>query len=162
MSPGKGNQLIKVWLRGFLETYNGKREGSVTAMRNYNRDLYQAAAKIGNTELIPFHRLAAMMQQVFELSISIQSRRTNQTPVAYNVLLQQTTIMYLLLLVLFIPGLRGMISVVFAGYLLYGMYQITNDFDDVIGDDDRNGDTNLIRMDAERIRNYLKELESVH
>lgn len=157
---GTGDKLVKEWLTGFLETYNGKLSGSVTQMRRYNRNLYQTASKHGNSKLLPFHRIATSMQGIFELAISIQSQRTNQTPLAYNVLLQQTTIMYLLLLVLFIPGMKGMISVVFAGYLLYGMYQITNDFDDVIGDDDEDGSTNLIRMDAMRIRNYLKELEA--
>jgi len=157
MSKGKGTKLVRDWLRGFMDIYHSEYDGALGRVRNLNREMSAAAAKIGNTDHIPFHRMAAMMSSMFELAIVIQSKRTNRTPLTYNLLLQQTIIMYLLLLVVFIPGAKGMISVVFAGYLLYGLFQITNDFDHVSG---RVDDGNLITVDAERIKNYLEELEA--
>ena len=160
MKKGQGDIIVRDWLRTYLKTYHGPIEGSAKNTRIINEKFYNAAAKIGNTDLIPFHRLAAMMALLFEESIYIQSKKTNRTPAAYNILLQQTTLIYLILLLVFIPGMKGFISVIFAGYLLYGMYHITNDFDDVRGfkNDSKN---NLIHIDTTRIHNYLEELESI-
>lgn len=142
-----------------MDIYHSEYDGALARVRENNRIMYDEAAKIGNTDHIPFHRLAAMMSSVFELAVVIQSKRTNRTPITYNLLLQQTIIMYLLLLVVFIPGVKGMISVVFAGYLLYGLFQITDDFDHVAGDGSAD---NLIVVDAVRISNYLEELEETN
>ncbi len=157
MQEKAGDRLVYRWLKSFVSTYHQERMGAMADTRQINRELYREAAKIGNTELIPFHRLAAMMAKLFEESIVVQSKRTAHTPMAYNLLLQQTIIFYLLLLAAFIPGVNGLISVIFAGYLLYGMFQLTNDFDDVNGFD---GDAvTLITLNIERIKNYLTELE---
>ena len=159
MSERAGDKIVYTWLKNFMEIYHAEQDGALAKVRENNRVMYDEAAKIGNTEHIPFHRLAAMMSSVFELAVVIQSKRTNRTPVTYNLLLQQTIIMYLLLLVVFIPGAKGMISVIFAGYLLYGLFQITDDFDHVAGSDNEN---NLIVVDAKRISNYLAELEGLN
>ena len=159
MEPKAGDRLIYQWLRDFITHYHQERTGVMAHTRRINRDMYEAAARIGNTELIPFHRLAAMMAQLFEAAIMVQSKRTTRTPVAYNLLLQQTIIFYLILLVVFIPGAKGIVSVVFAGYLLYGMFQLTNDFDDVNGFD--GDEITLITLNVERIKNYLAELEGL-
>lgn len=159
MKANAGDAIVYRWLKNFMSIYHGGYEGALSKIRANNREMHEAGAKIGNTDLIPFHRMAAMMASVFELAVVIQSKRTNRTPLTYNLLLQQTIIMYLLLLVVFIPGVKGMISAVFAGYLLYGLFQITNDFDHVTGD---TGDGNLIVVDAKRISNYLTELEETN
>lgn len=156
MSRGKGDVLVCQWLDGFMKLYRGDLDGTVGQVRDLNRNLYRECEKIGNTDLIPFHRLAAMLSAAGEQAVYIQSKRTNRTPLTYNLLLQQIIIMYLVLLVLFIPGVKGMISVIFAGYLLYGLFQITNDFDHVSGEEN---DGNLITVDAVRISNYLEELK---
>jgi len=44
---------------------------------------------------------------------------------------------------IFLPGVVGMISVISAIYLLYGMYYLTVDFDSLYG-----GDFNLIDLDV--------------
>lgn len=58
-----------------------------------------------------------------------------------------------------------MISVVFGWYLLYGMYQLTNDFDDVRAPSNNEWKDldagNLITLDALKIENYLDELKKI-
>ena len=159
MSRESGDRLIFNWLEGFMRLYKGDLSGTLHEVRVLNQNLYRESEEIGNTELIPFHRLAAMLSAAGEQAVYIQSKRTNRTPVTYNLLLQQIIIMYLVLIVVFIPGIQGMVSVVFAGYLLYGLFQITNDFDHVSGTEN---DGNLITVDAVRINNYLEELRSVN
>jgi len=161
MSPKSWDKLIYEWLKGFMDVYQSKPEGSLSKVRKLNEKLYKDASKIGNTEFIPFHRLTAMMSAMFEKAIIIQSKRINKTPLAYNLLLQQTIIIYLLLLAIFIPGWKGLLSVVFAWYLLYWLFHITNDFDDVRDDNNKDG-TNLIHVDSIRIKNYLEELKDVN
>lgn len=161
MSPKSWDKLIFQWLDGFMSIYQNSPEGSVWRVRRLNEDLYKETSKIWNTEFIPFHRLTAMMSAMFEKAIVIQSKRINKTPLAYNLLLQQTILIYLLLLAIFIPGGKWMISVVFAWYLLYGLFHITNDFDDVRDDNNKDG-TNLIHVDSIRIKNYLEEMRELN
>ena len=166
MSKWSGDRLIYNWLQGYMEIgHKNMSEWALKSVRKINEDLYNAAAKIGNTEHIPFHRLAAMMWSAFETAIFIQSKRINRTPLTYNLLLQQVVLIYLFLLCVFIPGYIGMISVVFGGYLLYWMFQLTNDFDDVRASSlDEEIDLiegNLITLDAVKIENYLTELRGL-
>ena len=162
MKDKAGDKMVYQWLSEYMRIYHAPREGALVSVRKNNKELYEQAKEIGNTELIPFHRLAAMMAGVFDQSIVIQQKRTSRTPKAYNILLQQTTIMYLLLLIVFIPGGKGMISVIFAGYLLYGMFHLTNDFDQVTATGSQGSDENLITVSAERISIYLDELAKMN
>ncbi len=167
MSSKTWDKLIFNWLSGYISVYHeNKDSGSLKHVRKLNAKLYATTSKIGNTDHIPFHRLAAMMSSMFELAIVIQSKRINRTPITYNLLLQQVVLVYLLLLAVFIPGFVWMISVVFGGYLLYGMYQLTNDFDDVRAPSHQKWTDldagNLITLDALKIENYLEELTQIN
>lgn len=55
--------------------------------------------------------------------------------------MQQATVLYLFLLALFIPGWSGLVSVAVATYVLYGMYNVTQDLDSILG-----GEYRLIRI----------------
>lgn len=167
MSEKKWDSLVYKWLDEYMKIYyQNKNTGSLKEVRKINHKLFENASKIWNTELIPFHRLSAMMLSVFELAVTIQCKRINRTPRTYNLMLQQVILLYLLLLAVFIPWFVGMISVIFWWYLLYGMFQLTNDFDDVRApsksekSDLENG--YLITLDAVRIENYLKELREIN
>jgi predicted membrane chloride channel (bestrophin family) len=157
MRAGRGKELVRDWITEFLRLYHGDRAGAVRGLRFANEKLHKGVAEIGNTEYIPFHRMAAMMQNLFEEGVYILSKRSAYTPKAYELLLQQTTVLYLILLLVFIPGIRGLISVVFACYLLYGMYYITKDLDIVAGSDTDVGES-LVYLKPEKMQNFLDDL----
>ncbi len=164
MKSGSWDTLIHNWLKSYMNIYHANSDsGALKDVRKINEEIYLKAADIWNTEHIPFHRLAAMLWWMFEIAITIQSKRINRTPLTYNLLLQQVILVYLLGLAVFIPWYVGLISVIFGGYLLYGMFQLTNDFDDVRAPShDKQQDIEdgyLITLDAQRIENYLQELE---
>jgi hypothetical protein len=51
----------------------------------------------------------------------------------------------------FIPGFAGMISVVIASYILYGMYNLTQDLDSIMG-----GDFNLMNVDVHEFKKFVE------
>jgi len=79
------------------------------------------------------------------------SKKVRITPKAYDNLLQQSTVLYLTLIAVFIPGITGMISTVVATYILYGMYNITQDLDSIFG-----GEFSLMNIDMTELE-YLVE-----
>lgn len=84
------------------------------------------------------------------------SKKTRITPKAYDTLLHQATMLYLLLIAIFIPGITGMISVIVATYILYGMYQLTQDLDSILG-----GEHNLINVDMSELIYLVNEGKGV-
>ena len=79
------------------------------------------------------------------------NKKTHLTPRAYDTLLHQATMLYLFLISFFIPGFAGMISVVIASYILYGMYNLTQDLDSIMG-----GDFNLMNVDVCEFKSFVK------
>jgi len=79
------------------------------------------------------------------------TKKVRLTPKAYDTLLHQATIVYLALIVVFIPTLTGMISVIVGTYTLYGMYKLTQDLDSIYG-----GEYNLINIDTSELRKFIK------
>lgn len=157
VSRGKvGIKIIHKWLKNFMEIFYGPNEEGVRKLGKLNKEIYDEVAKIGNTKLVPFHRLSQYIKEIFELSIYILSKKASYTPEAYDKLLQQITVLYLLLLAMFIPGLTGFIALILASYLLYGLYYITRDLDLVVG----NGNKELIKLEMKKIENYLKSLDN--
>lgn len=158
MGGGIGVDIIRDWINDFVRLYHGEKEGGVRGIHKANERMYEQVSKFGNTELLPFHRISAMMKEVFEDSFYVLSKRTALTPRAYDSLLKQSTVLYLLLLIAFIPGIRGVLAVAFATYLLYGMYYITRDLDTVAGSFDDNRES-LIYLRVDRLEWYLSELD---
>lgn len=155
MKKGTGTEAAVEWIRNFLSIYNGEAEGSVRKVVQNNDDLYDKLAKIGNTELIPHHRMAAIADGLFSESVFILSWKSNYTPQAFDRLLLQIIVMYLLMVIAFIPGLAGVISTLVASYLLYGMYYVTREMDFATGEEQEK----LIRLEPMRLQNYLQMLE---
>jgi hypothetical protein len=75
------------------------------------------------------------------------SKAQRLTPIAYDSLLHQATIVYLLLIAVFLPGVTGLISTVIATYILYGMYRVTQDLDTIVGSNYK-----LINIDLTELR----------
>ena len=82
-------------------------------------------------------------------------KKNDTVPAAYNLLLQQATLLYLALIVIFLPGVVGIISVLVGTYILYGMYHVTLDFDTISG-----GEHNLINVHTTELSQLAKALRS--
>jgi len=132
--------------------------GGVRKIRVMNRKMYAQAAEIGNTNLLPFHRFAAMMAGLYEASVTMVSRRTLYTPPQFDKLILQLIVMYLLMLCAFVPGIKGLISVTFATYLLYGLHLITIEFDHATGNTTPKS-LKLVTIDTGRLERYLSDLK---
>lgn len=83
------------------------------------------------------------------------SKSQRLTPAAYDTLLHQATIVYLALIAAFIPGITGIISVLIASYILYGMYRVTQDLDSISG-----GEYKLINIDLTELRQLANSYTS--
>ncbi|MDD9953503.1 MAG: ion transporter [Candidatus Woesearchaeota archaeon] len=150
-----GNKIFSEWIRHFLKTYHGPDEHGMHEIQKANDDLYCAIRKVGDTKLVPHNRLIVFCKEIITDASFILGRKASYTPDAYDKLLQQITLMYLFLLVIFIPGMKGLISVLVATYVLYGMYYVTHDFDLAVGDDK----AGLIKLEPKRLEHYCNELE---
>ena len=149
-----GTKAVKKWLKEFIDIYEG--EGNTTRKLDaINEELYRSILKLGNNPLIPHHRFVALVKDIFVDATFILSKREAYTPEVYDRLLQQITLIYLVSLVIFLPGLMGVISILFASYLLYGLYYVTQDLDFAA----IRGKATLIRLHPVRLKEYLQTLE---
>jgi len=160
LKQGTGKQFVSEWLGSFLGIYQGKegRGEKVRKLVDINEQFYKNVLSLGNEPLIPHHRLAALMKEIFETAIYVVSKKdTPYSPGAYNRLIQQITLMYIGLLVIFIPGITGVVSVVVATYLLYGLFYVARDFEMLTVEE---GSTvgSLITLEPTRLQHYLDKL----
>ena len=54
------------------------------------------------------------------------------TPKAYDQILHRSTLLYSLLLIVFLPGITGIVATVISTYVLYGLYQVTDEMDNAM------------------------------
>ena len=146
---------ISKWLSDFLNIYHKSNHENNRKLVEINEQFYKNIVHIWNTDLIHHHRLTALLSQIFEDASFILSRKTSYTPVAYDNLLMHVTMMYLLMLTVFIPWIEGIVSVFIATYMLYWMYYVTYDFDLAIWNEDKK---TLIKLSAKKLENYLKQI----
>lgn len=74
---------------------------------------------IGGPNTSGFHRDAAFLI----------NKATTTTPVAYDDFLKYVSILYVLILIISIPGIVGMISVVLSSFVIGGIYLLVSDLD---------------------------------
>lgn len=91
--------------------------------------------------------MTILYKDFFSSSQLCLSKAQRLTPIAYDSLLHQATIVYLLLITAFIPGVTGLISTLIATYILYGMYRVTQDLDTIVGSSYK-----LINIDLTELR----------
>ncbi len=140
----KQNQIIINWTKFFLDLLKDE-EGDNRTLHTQNALLYNAVYQL-KQESAEFVILCGDIVQDASFCLS---KKTRLTPRPYDLLLQQATVMYLVLMAIFIPGFIGLISLLIASYVLYGMYELTVDIDSILG-----GSHNLISIN-------LDELESL-
>lgn len=156
MKPKFGEKCVKQWGKEFIKIFNSEDKGNALRLKKINEKFYNTIHRtLGNDSMIPHHRFAALMSRFFTSANRIVIIKSTYTPEVYNAFLHQIVIMYIFLLCVFIPGVSGVVSVLFATYLLYGMYYITGDFDLCAKFDS----ISLIKLDPERMHNYLLTID---
>ena len=142
---GKGKQMTKEWAKTFLSLLNDPKADNF-AINTSNAKLFVNMQRI---EKRPGESLVGLYTDICRDGAFCLSKKVRLTPKAYDTLLHQATMLYLVLVAAFIPGLTGMISIVTATYILYGMYNLTQDLDSILG-----GEFTLINLDMSEL-NYL-------
>lgn len=144
--PKLGTIVIKNWTKTFLTLLHHPNSDNY-ALDIANKKLYQAVLK---AEPVPGY-VTSFYLNVCQDAVFCLSKKVRLTPKAYDILLHQATMVYFLLITFFIPGFTGLISVVVATYMLFGMYYLTQDLDTIAG-----GEYNLININTSELEHLVK------
>ncbi|MBI4201965.1 MAG: ion transporter [Chloroflexi bacterium] len=126
--PGQGTRLTRTWAQAFLEALQqGHTQSSTLAVAS--QELYNTIAA---QQPHPAY-LGSAYLDLMKTSRYTMFKRNYLTPRPYDSLLQQSTVLYIFMLALFVPGWVGLVSVAVATYVLYGMYHLTQDLDSLMG-----------------------------
>ncbi len=146
LHPGYGKQTIKEWTQTFLKLLHSPKADNFLITKA-NEKLYKEIATI---EEKPADIHNYYLQIVNDAAFCLE-KKTHLTPKAYDTLLHQATMLYLILTAIFIPGLTGFISVLVASYVLYGMYYLTQDMDTIIA-----GEFDLINIRTSQLEHLVE------
>jgi len=147
IKPGRGNIVVKEWTKKFLALLHNPNADNFL-INESNEKLYKEIANI-EPKAADVHNYYL---KLLEDSFFCLSKKEHLTPRAYDTLLHQATLLYLILIAIFIPGITGLISVFVAGYVLYGMYYLTQDMDTIIG-----GEFNLINIRTSQLEHLAEK-----
>jgi len=143
--PGAGTRVCREWVEGFL-TILEDTDSDNYSLQSFNDRLYETIAEC--ERIVPDQFWTLHAQLCSDASFCL-NKKVRLTPKAYDTLLHQATVVYFALIAVFIPGFMGMISVIVATYILYGMYHLTQDLDTIVG-----GEYNLISIDLSELKHY--------
>jgi hypothetical protein len=149
LKPGEGTRGTYEWGQEFLRALKDSR-GTASSMATANQRLYRT---IGSIEKQPSEMSVAYMQLV-ETATFCLNRKKRLTPKPYDSMLQQATVLYLFMLAIFISGWSGMLSVALGTYVLYGMYNLTQDLDSILG-----GEFRLITIELSELELFVQRVE---
>lgn len=147
VEKGLGEKVCKQWARDFLNLLKDPHADNAL-IQPANDKLYDVMSTV---EPVP-GEIAMLHGDICRDSAFCLSKKVRLTPRAYDTLLHQATMLYFAMIVVFIPGFTGMISVILASYTLYGMYNLTEDLDSIIG-----GEFNLIDIDLSEMERFVEE-----
>ena len=145
---GLGTKECGRWAEAFLRTLEDPKADNYS-LHPYNDRLYLAIAECERS--VPDQFWSLHSQLCCDASFCL-NKKVRLTPRAYDLRLHQATIIYLVLIAMFIPGMTGMISVLVATYILYGMYNLTQDLDSIVS-----GEYNLINIDISELKFFADE-----
>ena len=152
VKPKLGTKICYEWGNTFIKLLEDPKANNYK-INEVNKELYDAIYQV---ESVPAE-LAVLHGDIVRDSAFVLGKKVRLTPKPYDTLLNRATILYILLVAIFIPGGTGMISVLIATYILYGMYNLTQDFDSII-----EGEYNLININISEfkqlVRDFKKEL----
>ncbi|MGH7245869.1 MAG: ion transporter [Candidatus Levyibacteriota bacterium] len=146
LHPGRGTKLVKEWTKEFLKLLHDPKADNFL-INVSNEKVYKQIAEI-EPKVADVHNYYL---KLLEDSSFCLSKKEHLTPRAYDTLLHQATLLYLALIAVFIPGFTGLISVIVATYVLYGMYYLTQDMDTIIG-----GEYNLINIRTSQLEHLAE------
>lgn len=143
VKPGT-EEICKNWSKEFVRILEDPKAKNYE-LHQSNEELYNV---ISTMEKDPAE-LAILHGDIVRDAAFCLSKKIRLTPKAYDTLLNQSTMLYLGLIAVFIPGVIGLLSVLVTTYILYGMYNITQDFDSIIG-----GEFDLINIDISELKYF--------
>lgn len=146
VQPNLGTKTCFRWAGTFLDILADDTIDTSRIARA-NHELYEA---MHCAESFPAE-MAVMHAEITRDSAYVLSKRQRLTPKAYDTLVHQGTLGYLMLVTAFLPGITGLISVISATYILYGMYYLTVDLDTIWG-----GDYELVNIDISELRHFVE------
>ncbi len=146
IKPGKGLESTHEWSKEFYKLVN-KKNANNYEINKANKKLYEIVKEI---EKVP-SEMAVLYGNICSDAYFCLSKKERVTPAPYDNLLNQSTLLYLFLITIFIQGFTGMVSVIIAAYILYGMYHLTRDLDSIAG-----GDFNLININISEFEYFVK------
>ncbi|MDD5056100.1 MAG: ion transporter [Candidatus Peribacteraceae bacterium] len=152
VQPCLGTDACHRWAMVFLrllEDSHAKNEAIFEANANLYQVMSQGEEHPGE--------LAMLHGEICRDAEFCLSKKVRVTPKAYDTLLHQVTMLYFGMIVVFLPGFTGIVSVIVATYTLYGMYNLTEDLDSITG-----GEFNLINIDFSELRQYVGAASSSH
>jgi voltage-gated potassium channel len=150
VKKNSGEKICKQWIQAFLDSF--KNGHSQKTFNEANVQLYKVIQK---HEVAPAE-LAILHGDLTRDAIFCFTKKRQVTPAAYDNLLQQSTIVYVFLICIFIPGATGIVSVFMSTYMLYGMYHVTVDLDTVIS-----GKYDLISVNTTEIESFLSKPKTI-
>ncbi len=149
------NQCDKIaweWLESLIQLLERSETASKQRFYRVNRQLYDLSVPL---EKSPVFVQLGRDYTYLNTSVSFILERMNaHIPRPFSNLLQRTTLIYIALMAVFVPGLPGLISVIVATYMLYGLYHVALDLDVAIADDHRS----LMSVNIDDLRNLRHTL----
>ena len=145
---GLGTSACMEWGRSFhsLLTHSQKQDDT-RRMGEANAKLHEDVSRVEKN----VNWITIFITDIIADARFCLSKKVRLVPKPYDTLLHQSTMLYLALVVVFIPGIAGMLSALVATYTLYGMYYLTQDFDSIFG-----GEFDLININVSELEEYLK------
>ena len=145
VKPGLGALAVRNWASTFLKLLEDPKADNYL-INKANDELYLAISQLESQP----SEMATQYLDICRDAVYALSKKVRLTPKAYDTLLHQATVFYLILIAVFIPGWAGIISVLVAAYILYGMYNLTQDIDSIFG-----GEFNLISLDISELKHLV-------
>lgn len=136
-----GKKVVAQWAGVFLEILKNPQANNYLIL-TADKKLYGAIVKIEPNPA----ELTTLYGDISKDASYVLSKKTRITPRVYDVLLHQVTILYIILLAFLLPGLVGLVAVLVATFMLYGMYELTEDMDSILG-----GKHSLINVNIEEL-----------
>jgi predicted membrane chloride channel (bestrophin family) len=123
------SKVLQEWTDIFHEIV--LRSKSKQEFSQINDKLYKEIHKLIEKEA-NYGNLLLLYSDLNKEASFIMNRMDALTPRAYDQILHRSTIIYSLLMIVFLPGISGIVATIIATYVLYGMYYVTDEMDDAM------------------------------
>jgi len=126
---GAASKVAKNWVVIFYDILLRKKKKD--EFYKINTALYKEVHKVVSSAP-NYAQMLQIYAKINEDASFLLNRMDALTPVTYDNLLQKATLIYSMLLIVFLPGVSGIVATAISTYVLYGMYQVTEDLDNAM------------------------------